>query len=263
MKADIRPARRSPAVARAPRLGVGDRRLALLSPRRSMGGERAALARHASGSRGAHAARMGLVRAGVAAGRCAGLSALGRLAARLAERAVPARADVEPLIERRRAAPRLRAHRRADQPARRPARRAARDVAAQVREASRSVEEESNRLAALMAELTQSVVVCNLDGRILLYNSPRPRSSGAVERPSVAGGGELIGLGRSIYMVRPRPRRMRWRTSSSACARRGAADGAVRHRHARGPVAARADGAGVGRAASTPRPARCRSTASC
>ena len=45
------------------------------------------------------------------------------------------------------------------------------DVAAQVRQASRGIEQERNRLAALMAELTQSVVVCNLDGRILLYNS--------------------------------------------------------------------------------------------
>ena len=48
----------------------------------------------------------------------------------------------------------------ADQPADQPpARRAARRTAAQVRLASRSVEQESNRLAALMAELTQSVVV--------------------------------------------------------------------------------------------------------
>jgi DNA polymerase-3 subunit epsilon len=54
------------------------------------------------------------------------------------------------------------------------------DVAAQVREASRGVEQERNRLAALMAELTQSVVVCNLDGRILLYNS---RARTAVPRP--------------------------------------------------------------------------------
>jgi PAS domain-containing protein len=33
------------------------------------------------------------------------------------------------------------------------------------------VQQERNRLAALMSELTQSVVVCNLDGRILLYNN--------------------------------------------------------------------------------------------
>ena len=40
----------------------------------------------------------------------------------------------------------------------------------QVAEASRDIEQERSRLAALMSELTQSVVVCNLDGRILLYN---------------------------------------------------------------------------------------------
>ena len=45
------------------------------------------------------------------------------------------------------------------------------DVAQQVAVASRDIEQERSRLAALMAELTQSVVVCNLDGRILLYNS--------------------------------------------------------------------------------------------
>ena len=36
---------------------------------------------------------------------------------------------------------------------------------ARVREASRAIEQEKIRLAALMAELTQSVVVCNLDGQ--------------------------------------------------------------------------------------------------
>jgi DNA polymerase-3 subunit epsilon len=39
-----------------------------------------------------------------------------------------------------------------------------------VREARASLEEERSRLAALMADLSQSVVVCNLDGRVLLYN---------------------------------------------------------------------------------------------
>ncbi len=76
------------------------------------------------------------------------------------------------------------------------------DIAAQVREASRSVEQERNRLAALMAELTQSVVVCNLDGRILLYNSrARTQFRALSSAPGVAGGAELIGLGRSIYTV--------------------------------------------------------------
>jgi DNA polymerase-3 subunit epsilon len=45
------------------------------------------------------------------------------------------------------------------------------DVDAQIAAAKASVEEEKNRLAALMSELAQAVVVCNLDGRILLYNS--------------------------------------------------------------------------------------------
>ena len=77
-----------------------------------------------------------------------------------------------------------------------------RDVEAQITAAKRSVEEEKNRLAALMSELTQSVVVCNLEGRILLYNSrARQQFRALSDAPSVAGGGELIGLGRSIYTV--------------------------------------------------------------
>jgi len=76
------------------------------------------------------------------------------------------------------------------------------DIAAQVAEASRGVEQERNRLAALMSELTQSVVVCNLDGRILLYNNrARLQFRALSTAPSVAAGAELIGLGRSIYTV--------------------------------------------------------------
>jgi DNA polymerase-3 subunit epsilon len=76
------------------------------------------------------------------------------------------------------------------------------DVAAQVRQASRGIEQERNRLAALMAELTQSVVVCNLDGRILLYNSrARLQFKALSQAPRLAGGSELVGIGRSIYAV--------------------------------------------------------------
>ncbi|MBW7859499.1 MAG: DNA polymerase III subunit epsilon [Rhodocyclaceae bacterium] len=76
------------------------------------------------------------------------------------------------------------------------------DVEAQIERAKKSVEDEKNRLAALMSELTQSVVVCNLDGRILLYNSRARQQFRALSNaPQVAGGGELIGLGRSIYAV--------------------------------------------------------------
>ena len=76
------------------------------------------------------------------------------------------------------------------------------DVEAQIMRAKESVELEKNRLAALMSELTQSVVVCNLDGRVLLYNNrARTQFRALSDAPGVAGGGELIGLGRSIYGV--------------------------------------------------------------
>ena len=69
-----------------------------------------------------------------------------------------------------------------------------------VREAARDIEQERQRLAALMSELTQSVVVCNLDGQILLYNNrARLQFKAMSQAPGVAGGAELIGLGRSIY----------------------------------------------------------------
>ena len=72
----------------------------------------------------------------------------------------------------------------------------------QVAEASRGTLQERNRLAALMSELTQSVVVCNLDGRILLYNNrARVQFRALSDAPSLADGAELIGLGRSIYTV--------------------------------------------------------------
>ncbi|MDP3616696.1 MAG: exonuclease domain-containing protein, partial [Rhodoferax sp.] len=79
-----------------------------------------------------------------------------------------------------------------------------RDVAQKIVEAKASVEEEKNRLAALMSELTQSVVVCNLDGRILLYNQ-RARLQFQVPGSSGQdGGAALIGLGRSIFLVMER-----------------------------------------------------------
>jgi len=75
-----------------------------------------------------------------------------------------------------------------------------RDVEDRIREARSSVEEEKNRLAALMSELTQSVVVCNLDGRILLYNNRARLQFKALADGEVAGGA-LIGLGRSIFAI--------------------------------------------------------------
>jgi DNA polymerase-3 subunit epsilon len=69
------------------------------------------------------------------------------------------------------------------------------EVDARIAEAKASVEEERNRLAALMSELTQGVLVCNREGRILLYNE-RARQLFAGDD---AGSVTPVGLGRSIF----------------------------------------------------------------
>jgi len=71
------------------------------------------------------------------------------------------------------------------------------DVEAKIRAARADTEEEKNRLAALMSELVQSVLVCNIEGRILLYNQ-RARQ---LLSSNPESGGALIGLGRSIFGV--------------------------------------------------------------
>jgi DNA polymerase III subunit epsilon len=72
-------------------------------------------------------------------------------------------------------------------------------IETKVAEASREVAQERNRLAALMAELVQSVVVCNLDGRILLFNARARLQFRALQEGPALGGAEALGLGRSIY----------------------------------------------------------------
>jgi DNA polymerase-3 subunit epsilon len=77
------------------------------------------------------------------------------------------------------------------------------DVEARVREANSRMEQERNRLAALMSELAQSVVVCNAEGRILLYNA---RAMQLLRKPiagdaAAAKAHVLVGLGRSIFAV--------------------------------------------------------------
>ena len=77
-----------------------------------------------------------------------------------------------------------------------------RDVGARIQEANAHLEEERNRLAALMSELTQSVLVCNVEGRILLYNQRAKqllsaRADGNGDPVATA----LVGLGRSIFGV--------------------------------------------------------------
>ena len=72
------------------------------------------------------------------------------------------------------------------------------DVLAQIAKANAAIEEERNTLAALISHLTQGVLVCNPDGRILLYNQ---RARALMEGSGGAAGGTWIGLGRSVYSV--------------------------------------------------------------
>lgn len=82
------------------------------------------------------------------------------------------------------------------------------NMAQLVDQASRSVAEQRDQLAALMTELDHAVVVCNLEGRILLYNS-RARALCARLSPApvggaagaTSGGADRIGLGRPITGV--------------------------------------------------------------
>jgi DNA polymerase III subunit epsilon len=77
------------------------------------------------------------------------------------------------------------------------------DVERQVRETNQRIEEERSRLAALMSELAQSVVMCNIEGRILLYNA-RAMQLLRKPLPSAAATGKahsLVGLGRSIFAI--------------------------------------------------------------
>lgn len=76
------------------------------------------------------------------------------------------------------------------------------NVDMQIAKASEAMQQERNRLAALVSELSQSVVVCNLDGRILLFNNrARLQFRALANIASVAGGAEWMGIGRSIYAV--------------------------------------------------------------
>lgn len=79
----------------------------------------------------------------------------------------------------------------------------ARDMESKVAQAKSSVEEEKHRLAALMSELSQGVMVCNRDGRILLYNESARQALGAAGNGHAVGpaAATLIGLGRSIFTV--------------------------------------------------------------
>jgi DNA polymerase-3 subunit epsilon len=69
---------------------------------------------------------------------------------------------------------------------------------ARVREALARLAEERNRLAALMSELADGVLVCNAAGRILLYNEQARALFSTEKDPAAAS---RVGLGRSIFSL--------------------------------------------------------------
>lgn len=72
------------------------------------------------------------------------------------------------------------------------------DVEARAGAANARLEEERNRLAALMSELSEGVLLCNVDGRILLYNERAVTLFGAAAPRNRQG---LVGLGRSVFVL--------------------------------------------------------------
>jgi DNA polymerase III subunit epsilon len=71
-----------------------------------------------------------------------------------------------------------------------------RDCESRAAEARARLEEERNRLAALMSELAEGVVVCNAEGTILLYNE----QARALFATAHAGSRQPpVGLGRSLF----------------------------------------------------------------
>jgi DNA polymerase-3 subunit epsilon len=72
------------------------------------------------------------------------------------------------------------------------------DMEARIAESSSRLEEERNRLAALMSELSEGVLVCNEQGRILLYNE-RARQLFAPPAEGPLAQQSPVGLGRPVF----------------------------------------------------------------
>ncbi len=73
-----------------------------------------------------------------------------------------------------------------------------RSVEGRVEESNARLVQQKNRLAALMSQLAQSVLVCNAEGRILLYNA---RATELLAGGAGRRGGAPVGLGRSIFGI--------------------------------------------------------------
>jgi DNA polymerase III subunit epsilon len=65
------------------------------------------------------------------------------------------------------------------------------EMEAKIAESGSRLEEERNRLAALMSDLSQAVLLCNAEGRVLLYNEQA--------RALFSGAAAPLGLGRSVF----------------------------------------------------------------
>ncbi|MBE0621961.1 MAG: PAS domain-containing protein [Burkholderiales bacterium] len=72
------------------------------------------------------------------------------------------------------------------------------DLETRIGMANARLEEERNRLAALMSELAEGVLLCNVEGRILLYNEKAKALFGAAAPGARQG---LVGLGRSVFAL--------------------------------------------------------------
>lgn len=71
------------------------------------------------------------------------------------------------------------------------------DITQQIISARKDTEKERNLLAAIMAELPYAVIICNKNGRILLFNSLAKKMFTSQNSPSRVE--HFIGLGRSIF----------------------------------------------------------------
>jgi len=76
-----------------------------------------------------------------------------------------------------------------------------------IRNIKSKVEKERNFLAAVLSELPEGVLICNSDGRILLYNQKvKIFFNGIEKRNSMSGSSDnsnesIVGLGRSVYSI--------------------------------------------------------------
>lgn len=73
------------------------------------------------------------------------------------------------------------------------------DQQARIQEARANLEDERNRLAALVSDLSEGIVVCTLEGQILLVNSYARQLLSQAEGGNGSAGGAFVGLGRSIF----------------------------------------------------------------